>query len=357
MSRQHSATAPSATIIRILTLIILVACIALFLLFVRSPSATVQGQSTESSGPTPGVRQAVQQTEIGRNCMQGCHNAIVETFVGETHGKSAKFLHDSRAANCDICHANSEKHAETSTTTRSGGNVVNPANLTSSLASESCLQCHSRDRYLSSWRGGKHDRGDMSCLSCHSVHHTKLPQWATAGRQRALADQTPDLIVVKSSGSMLASLTVEETCFSCHKEKRKAQFQRSTHLLRTESRMIKVSCSNCHNPHGGEGRTMLQRSTVNDTCFQCHAEKRGPLLWEHTPVQESCLVCHTPHGSNNIALLTKRTHHLCQQCHINIIGRHPNVAGFDVFTYNKGCVNCHTQIHGSNHPSGRAFTR
>jgi hypothetical protein len=33
------------------------------------------------------------------------------------------------------------------------------------------------------------------------------------------------------------------------------------------------------------------------------------------------------------------------------------VAGFDVFTYNKGCVNCHTQIHGSNHPSGRAFTR
>ena len=33
------------------------------------------------------------------------------------------------------------------------------------------------------------------------------------------------------------------------------------------------------------------------------------------------------------------------------------VAGFDVFTFNRGCVNCHSQIHGSNHPSGRTFTR
>lgn len=289
--------------------------------------------------------------------MQGCHNAIVESFVEETHGKSAKFLHDSRAANCDVCHANSEKHAESSSRTRKGGDVVNPANLTASLASESCLQCHSGDRYLSDWRGGKHDRGDMSCLSCHSVHHTKLPHWASAGRQRALADQTPDLIAVKSSGSMLSSLTVEETCFRCHAEKRKALFQRSTHLIRTESRMMKVGCATCHNPHGGEGRRMLQGSTVNDTCFQCHAEKRGPLLWEHAPVQENCLTCHTPHGSNNVALLTKRSHHLCQQCHINLLARHETVAGFDVFTFNKACVNCHTQIHGSNHPSGRAFTR
>jgi hypothetical protein len=25
--------------------------------------------------------------------------------------------------------------------------------------------------------------------------------------------------------------------------------------------------------------------------------------------------------------------------------------------YNRGCVNCHQNIHGSNHPSGHSFVR
>jgi hypothetical protein len=27
------------------------------------------------------------------------------------------------------------------------------------------------------------------------------------------------------------------------------------------------------------------------------------------------------------------------------------------FVYNKGCVNCHVNLHGSNHPAGAFFTR
>jgi len=46
-----------------------------------------------------------------------------------------------------------------------------------------------------------------------------------------------------------------------------------------------------------------------------HAERRGPFLWSHQPVQEDCTTCHTPHGSNNPALLKARTPWLCQQCH------------------------------------------
>ena len=36
------------------------------------------------------------------------------------------------------------------------------------------------------------------------------------------------------------------------------------------------------------GRAVLARTTVNDTCYDCHAEKRGPYLWEHAPVSEDC---------------------------------------------------------------------
>ena len=38
---------------------------------------------------------------------------------------------------------------------------------------------------------------------------------------------------------------------------------------------------------------------LNDTCYDCHAEFRGPYLWEHAPVPEDCSNCHDPHGSNH----------------------------------------------------------
>jgi DmsE family decaheme c-type cytochrome len=120
---------------------------------------------------------------------------------------------------------------------------------------------------------------------------------------------------------------------------------------------MKVTCTSCHDPHGGEGRKMLAAHSTNDLCYTCHAEKRGPLLYEHPPVQENCLVCHTQHGSNNAMLLVRRPHQLCQQCHVNLLPRHETVAGFSIATFNRSCMDCHSQIHGSNHPSGRAFTR
>lgn len=315
---------------RVVQLLIVVAFLGLFLFFVwpaRPPAlAKITG---ETPPPTESDGQPVQQTTIGRECQQ-CHSAIVESFPNEVHGKSAKFLKDERAAKCEACHANSSKHAETSTRAKEGEPTVL---LVGEKANQACLSCHDRDQYLFEWKGGLHDRKDMSCLSCHSVHHPK------------------------SEERMLASSTIEEGCFSCHKEKRKALLQRSTHLFRTENQLMKINCTSCHNPHGGGDRRMLVARSVNDTCYICHAEKRGPFLWEHSPVQENCMTCHSPHGSNNDRLLTQRSHILCQQCHINVLARHETVAGFDVFTFNRGCVNCHTQIHGSNHPAGKAFVR
>lgn len=338
-------------------LLVFVAFVGLFYAFVLSvvPPAKAQSSTAPSSQSKPAAKPA-QQTIVGRNC-QTCHRAIVESFALEIHGKSARFLSDSRAAKCEVCHENSDEHAEKSTQSKSGAYVGNPARMTSSLANESCLQCHSRDRYLNDWKGGKHDRNDMSCLSCHSSHHTKFLEAVRASRERSLESGNPNLIDVKEPDYMLSSLTVEETCYRCHSNIRKSQYQRSTHLFRTENQVMKVNCVSCHNPHGGEGRKMLVASSTNETCYQCHAEKRGPFLWEHAPVQENCMTCHSAHGSNNVTLLTKRSHQLCQQCHINLLPRHSTVAGFDIFSFNRGCVNCHSQIHGSNHPSGRTFTR
>lgn len=117
-------------------------------------------------------------------------------------------------------------------------------------------------------------------------------------------------------------------------------------------------CTNCHNPHGSYTEHLLKQATVNDVCFQCHAEKRGPFLWEHPPVVENCLNCHDPHGTINDNLLKVARPRLCQRCH-NAANNHPaNPRNpVSVFAINSGCVNCHSQIHGSNSPGGQFFHR
>ena len=133
----------------------------------------------------------------------------------------------------------------------------------------------------------------------------------------------------------------------------------------------KVSCSDCHNPHGSNGPTLLAKSTVNETCYTCHAEKRGPFLWEHAPVRENCMNCHEPHGSNHDKMLVAKQPYLCQRCHLNT--RHPGTL-YDLRNTATGetpigavtpsnravehsCKNCHQSVHGSNAPSGAYLGR
>jgi DmsE family decaheme c-type cytochrome len=116
------------------------------------------------------------------------------------------------------------------------------------------------------------------------------------------------------------------------------------------------------------------------TCYTCHAEKRGPFVQNHQPVQDNCASCHNPHGSNINAMLHTRDPILCNQCHtphtaggMGAVGGQPGVfppavppqtvsavvplsSGINTVNVWQGrsCLNCHTQIHGSNNPAKRA---
>ena len=63
----------------------------------------------------------------------------------------------------------------------------------------------------------------------------------------------------------------------------------------------KMGCASCHNPHDGNRPKMIKADSVNELCYTCHAEKRGPFLFEHAPVREDCVSCHEPHGTNHTA--------------------------------------------------------
>jgi len=290
-----------------------------------------------------------------------CHDeseAYPVLSIGKTrHGTVA----DSRTPTCSSCHGDSRNHAENN---RKPGDSVRPkpdrtfsgpllaapaadrvdryfgqaGKRTGTPAEERnapCLGCHEGGK-RTHWSGSAHESRDVACTSCHQMHT----------QRDKVRDRT----------------TQPEVCFACHKEQR-VQVARVSHHPVKEG---KVACSDCHNPHGTAGVKLLVRDSVVDTCYTCHAEKRGPFIFNHQPVTDDCTLCHNPHGSTTASLLKSRPPFLCQQCHEptshrgnipGLLAGTGNGAGTRGVTQARACLNCHTQIHGGNNPTNNAESR
>ena len=258
--------------------------------------------------------------------------------IGKTkHGTVA----DARTPTCTNCHGESDAHVR-----NVGGSKDRPkpdrlftknSPTPIEVRNEACLACHQRDTNRTHWMGSTHQSRDVACTSCHQVH--------------AAFDRVRD------------RRTQPEVCFACHKEQR-GQISRPSHHPIPEGKM---ACSDCHNPHGSAGPKLMKRDGVNDTCYTCHMEKRGPFVHPHEPVNEDCSNCHNPHGTVAENMLKVRPPFLCHQCHTPhganvaqlrgqgqssalLSGTTSGKSGIN-YTQGRGCVNCHTQIHGTNNPS------
>jgi DmsE family decaheme c-type cytochrome len=271
------------------------------------------------------------------NCTR-CHDETEEypvLSIGKTkHGTVA----DGRTPTCTSCHGESDTHAN-----KPADAVERPkpdrmfgksSATTAEVRNGACLSCHQGGDRIH-WQQSLHASRDVSCSSCHTVHIAH--------------DKARD------------KLTQTEVCFSCHKEQRAPINKPSRHPIAEG----KVTCSDCHNPHGSAGPKNLVRDNVNDTCYTCHMEKRGPFVRTHQPVQEDCSICHNPHGTTAPNLLKVRSPFLCQSCHEPTSHRDNfgELAGTSTSANlaARGCLNCHTQIHGTNNPANvgnqRTFRR
>lgn len=275
---------------------------------------------------------------VGAETCLGCH-AGHESFKKNLHSKAllnAKNIPFEKS--CETCHGPGSLHAG------AGGDkanpdfltIVNPSKLKPAEGAAVCLQCHEGGKRMH-WKGSTHDMKNVGCQSCHGMHADK----ANGGKS-----------------PLLKSAKAADTCFQCHAEK-KAQIRKGAHMPLVEGKM---GCNDCHNPHGSPAEKLLAKDSVNQTCYQCHQDKRGPFLWEHAPVRESCVTCHDPHGSHHERMLITRAPLLCQRCHVG--GRHPatpyvlsDADRENSRIFYRGCVNCHAQVHGSNHPSGKYLAR
>lgn len=292
--------------------------------------------------PTPARAQGLGPKDVvlkGDAVCTRCHDESEEypvLAIGKTkHGTVA----DARTPTCVSCHGESPTHVNKPTNAVErpkpdrvfGKGAATPMDE----RDRACLDCHQGGRRMQ-WAGSRHDNSDVGCTSCHQVHTAR-------DRVRIKIDQA-------------------EICFDCHKQQRVQISKPSRHPVREG----KVACSDCHNPHGSAGPKMMVRDTVNDTCYQCHTEKRGPFLWNHQPVTEDCSICHNPHGTTVANLLKWRPPFLCQQCH-EPAGHRGFIASVTVGalddeggrpnTLARGCANCHLNIHGSNNPLGADQSR
>jgi DmsE family decaheme c-type cytochrome len=321
----------------------------------EAPAANAQQAPTASAqeAPTASAQEATaaDRTLAGDAVCTRCHDETetkpILAMYKTRHGVKA----DERTPGCQSCHGPSVAHQKNiggsaSQRTRPDVTFGLHGKSDAKIQAGVCLGCHEGGK-RALWESSQHESRDMPCAACHTVHAANDP--------------------------VLTKVTQPEVCFSCHKTQRSQTHLFSTHPLAAG----KMGCSDCHNPHGSTGPHLLVRDSVNETCFTCHAEKRGPFLWEHEPVSDECTNCHTPHGSTNPTLLKTRVPFLCQECHSGDhaaqVNSGSNLQNGALTTVNginplanasariqlggRACLNCHVLIHGSNHPAGAKFQR
>ncbi len=267
-----------------------------------------------------------QKNYVGGDTCLACHD-IEEAFAKNPHYKSWKdesLPWDKRG--CETCHGPGEAHVD------SGGDVAQIFRFTEASAqdvSETCLNCHLQQEERANFLRNEHGVNSVACTECHSVH-------------------APHQIegLLKASPPAL--------CYDCHGEVR-AQFRKPFRHKVNEGLM---SCTDCHNQHGGFNVRQLRETTGTDlVCYECHADKQGPFVYEHAPVKvEGCTLCHDPHSSTNPRMLKRsEVGTLCLECHADTVGVFgPTVPSFHNLTQPKrwNCTTCHINIHGSNlHPA------
>jgi DmsE family decaheme c-type cytochrome len=319
----------------------LVAATGLFVAATISASEPMPAPPVQNPAPSPAAASApapqaaphaVPAGYVGSDTCLLCHTQE-ESLKGTAHGQALNPRSPQATLGCESCHGPGRAHVDDD----AKGHIRKFGELEPAAINETCLTCHARGAHAG-WDGSTHEARNLSCITCHSVHSPASPE------------------------KQLVKATEAATCVACHRVEVTKTERAVAHMPVREGKM---ACSSCHNPHGSIANVKALKvgNSVNELCTSCHAEMRGPMLWEHAPVRENCTTCHDPHGSSNDRMLATRMPMLCQRCHVAT--RHPasvyDNAAITVSKSNRmfgrSCVNCHANIHGSNHPSGQFFMR
>jgi DmsE family decaheme c-type cytochrome len=263
---------------------------------------------------------------VGSAACLDCHGDIGAFYAQGPHAvERGLVVPGTGVSACEACHGPGSAHVAAG----GEGQIIGSgllAGLDTDRRLTMCTQCHAQHGTV--WQDGPHAGADISCNDCHTDQ-------AHFGGRAVAAPQFRN---------------PSEFCLQCHAE------QTSDFRLPFRHRVLEnqVACVDCHDPHAGQDRDRLDG--LNNICLGCHQEMSGPFVFEHDGVSgEGCTACHKPHGSNHDKLLLTEGNSLCLQCHFDAefnsddnwtVGNTAH-AGFALGNEGR-CLDCHTEIHGSN---------
>ncbi len=255
---------------------------------------------------------------VGDEICLECHDEMESRYLKSLHSRAWESM-GMADAGCESCHGPGEEHADDPEPDNISS-FSNKSVVEVKAYNSACLNCHVRNEKISLWDMSQHEKFDISCATCHPMHEGYSP-----------ISETP------------------EACYQCHTRVKVHANMQARHPIREG----KVTCKDCHNPHGTNVDDMIVAESLNELCYRCHGEKRGPYVWEHPPVEENCAECHAPHGSRHKGMLTQKVPTICNRCH-QVVHRPPYGAesGFKGSSpnsryYARGCLTCHQNVHGS----------
>ena len=297
--------------------ICLILLLGAFMLCATAGAAPVKGDKPAGTQ----AKQADPSEYVGAEVCATCHEDTAKKFADNPHIKIAE-MHGKTGVTCEGCHGPGKAHVD------GGGDkskIFDPAKASAKDVDATCLTCHAGTH--PNFERSPHAKANVSCIGCHDIHKSK--------EESLLKAAQPTL------------------CYQCHADAKPA-FNMPFHHKVNEGL---VKCNDCHDVHGTFGNNNIKSTAdQNAICTKCHAETRGPFVYEHAAVKaEGCMACHTPHGSQNARLLNMpNINTLCNQCHSPVAAGtvHSMSAGSSEIT---PCISCHTFIHGSN--INQAFLR
>src|SRR5207253_1706410 len=179
-------------------------------------------------------------TYVGEQMCARCHPDVDKHFGHTLH--ASIFRQNPRGSMqrqvCESCHGPGSLHAQAPTDhstligfTKTWGTPIATQN-------GQCLGCHSGGERLH-WPGSIHARNLLGCSDCHNP----MARFSATG--------------------LHTKASISETCQTCHQQQ-KAEFRRRSHMPLPEGKM---SCVDCHNPHGSITQPLLKADSVNDVCY------------------------------------------------------------------------------------------
>ena len=226
--------------------------------------------------------------------------------------------------------------------------VASEPHMLKTAEAELCKSCHTLGSAKMTAAHRAIPLTGKACTSCHDPHSTKAANSTLVYATKHPPYAEKDCSVCHDSAGK--ATTTFSTCIDCHDGHNGYAAVHNGGRAGSEAGSVGV-CLDCHSPHAGHDK-LLVRTSVQETCMQCHDRGMFTKKIRHAALDEGCEACHDVHENKADKLRGANANELCAGCHeIENIHTHPVSGKLDPRNGEPlVCVSCH-EVHSADHGS------